>query len=305
MMSMATRRELVTDFAIRYRQAAGIKAKGEILDNLIAVTGYHRKYAIFLMGHPFRPPGTARRHRPSRYTTEMRRVLLDLWNIANRICSKRLVPFLPELIAALERHGELRLSSETKELLLTVSPATVDRILRFWHERVKGKGRCTTKPGSMLKASIPIRTHADWDDDRPGFMEADLVAHCGESAGGEYLHSLVLTDVRTEWTECVALLNRSQYQVTNGIDQISARLPFPLRGLDSDNGAEFINDNLYRYCQANHISFTRCRPYKKNDQAHVEQKNWTVVRQRAGHDQLEGEGRRACCRLRTNHWTRL
>jgi len=215
--------------------------------------------------------------------------LFQLWDIANRICSKRLVPYLPELIAVLERHDEIHLPSSTRAKLQSISPATVDRLLHFWRQRAKGKGRATTKPGSMLKASIPIRTHSDWDDAVPGFMEADLVAHCGDTAAGEFLHSLVLTDICTEWTECIALLNCSQYQVSSGIDRVRTLLPFPLKGLDSDNGSEFINGNLYRYCRSNAIMFTRCRPYKKNDQAHVEQKNWTVVRQTVGYDRLEGE----------------
>lgn len=289
MMSIMTRRELSAELATQYRQAPGNKEKRRILDAFMAATGYHPKYAIRLLNHPPQPRVMGRRRRARYYPTEVQQVLFQLWDIANRICSKRLVPFLPELIAALERHGELSFSSTTRALLLSISPATVDRTLHFWRQRSKGKGRATTKPGSILKASIPIRTHADWDDAVPGFTEADLVAHCGESAGGEYLHSLVLTDVSTAWTECIALLNRSQYQVTSGIDEVRSLLPFPLKGLDSDNGTEFINDHLFRYCQANHILFTRCRPYKKNDQAHVEQKNWTVVRQTVGYGRLEGE----------------
>jgi len=197
-------------------------------------------------------------------------------------------PLSGELITVLERHQELSLDPSTKGLLLEISAATVDRLLRRERQRTKRRGLGTTKPGTLLKKQIPVRTFADWNEKQAGFLEVDLVAHCGNSTDGEYLHTLVLTDIHTTWTECVALLNRSQQTVSEAIVQVRQALPFPLLGLDSDNGSEFINDNLLRYCQQELITFTRSRPYKKNDQAHVEQKNWTHVRQFIGYGRFEG-----------------
>jgi hypothetical protein len=195
---------------------------------------------------------------------------------------------MEEFVTALERHRELQLAPRTRQLLLQMSPATADRLLHSERRRPKGRGLGTTKPGTLLKKAIPIRTFADWDDRRPGFVEVDLVAHCNDSTGGQYLHTLVLTDVCTAWTECLALPNRGQQAVTEAIHHLRQLLPFPLLGLDSDNGAEFINANLLRYCQQEGITLTRSRPYKKNDQAYVEQKNWIVVRQTVGYDRYEG-----------------
>ena len=170
-----------------------------------------------------------------------------------------------------------------------MSRATIDRCLQSARLE-QPRGQSTTKPGGMLKHSIPVRTFADWDDARPGFMEADLVAHCGGSATGQYLNTLTCTDISTGWTECLALLHRSQEQVQQGLQALQQCLPFSLLGLDSDNGAEFINDLIYRYCIQEEITFTRSRPYKKNDQAHVEQKNWSIVRRTVGYDRWETPG---------------
>jgi hypothetical protein len=173
-------------------------------------------------------------------------------------------------------------------LLLTLSPATADRLLVPARPAALPRGRTTTKPGSLLRQQIPLRTFADWDDDRPGFLEIDLVAHGGERSDGEYLHSLVLTDITTQWTECVALVNRGEHAVSDAIADARTRLPFPLLGLDSDNGGEFSNHHLSRYCAREKITFTRCRPYRKNDQCHVKRKNFSIVRQIVGYDRYEG-----------------
>jgi hypothetical protein len=214
------------------------------------------------------------------------------------MCGKRLAPFLPELLAVLERHGELRVDAPTRNLLLQISAATVDRLLRAERQGQQRRGLGTTKPGSLLKKHIPVRTFADWNDAQVGFLEVDLVAHCGLSTEGEYLNSLVLTDIHTTWTEQVALLNRSQQTVSDAVAHVRLDLPFPMLGLDSDNGSEFINANLLRYCQQEQITFTRSRPYHKNDQAHVEQKNWTHVRQFVGYGRYQGaEAHRTLCAL--------
>jgi hypothetical protein len=183
----------------------------------------------------------------------------------------------------------LHLDGQTKADLLSISPATADRLLQRERKGYQLHGLGTTKPGTLLKEQIPIRTFSDWDDARPGFLEIDLVAHCGESTHGEYLNSLTMTDIATGWTECLALLNRGQQAVCAAIVQTRSHLPFAVLGLDSDNGAEFINAHLLRYCQEQAITFTRSRPYKKNDQAHVEQKNWSIVRQVVGYGRYEGQ----------------
>jgi hypothetical protein len=190
------------------------------------------------------------------------------------------------MVKVLERCGELQLAAETKRLLLKMSSATIDRCLgpaRFAHPH----GLSTTKPGSLLKKAIPVRTYTPWDEDQPGFLEIDLVAHCGGSVEGQYLNTLTCVDLSTGWIECLAVYQRTQQAVFEAIQAMRTYLPFLLLGLDSDNGGEFINDLLYRYCLTEKITFTRSRPYHKNDQAHVEQKNWSVVRRLIGYDRFE------------------
>jgi len=294
MMSQTSKRELLA--AVRPRYTLGNRtAKRWVLDELVATTGYHRKYAIQLLNHPPKRRIRKRRAGSAKYTGAVIVALEKVWRTANCICSKRLVPGLPAFVDALERHGELKLDPQTRALLLTLSPATADRLLKRARAGTKPHGRTTTKPGTLLKQSIPVRTFAQWDDAKPGFMEVDLVAHCGESTRGEYLNSLDMIDVKTRWVELYGLINRSQATVSAAIVECRGRLPYALLGLDSDNGSEFINDDLKRYCEREHITFTRCRPYKKNDQAYVEQKNWTAVRQNVGYDRYEGPA--ACAAL--------
>jgi hypothetical protein len=282
-MSKRSKDELVKRIHPRYLQANKAE-KGRILDEFVVNTGCHRKHAIRLLGKGIEPCRRERRGRQRTYSGESVRVLVQVWRIAGRICGKRLQPFLPELVAALERHGELTLAVETREQLLQMSASTIDRkVAAFRPER----GRSTTKPGTLLKSTIPIRTFADWDDARPGFVEVDLVAHCGDSVEGQFIQTLTAVDVRTGWTECLVVPCRNQGTVSAAIQQLRQRLPFPLLGIDSDNDGAFINETLNRYCQAEQITFTRSRPYRKNDQAHVEQKNWTVVRQTVGYRRYE------------------
>lgn len=252
----------------------------------MAATGYHRKYAIRLLRHGLKAKRNKKIGRRKVYQGEVVQVLTQIWEICGRICSKRLKPFLPEIIGVLERHQEMLLSEEVKRLLLSMSRATIDRCLqgaRFEPHR----GLSTTKPGTLLKNAIAVRTWREWDDAQPGFVEIDLVAHCGTTTEGVYLNTLTATDVSTGWTECLELPNKTQEAVSRAIIELRQRLPFPLLGIDSDNGSEFINETLYRYCKREQITFTRSRPYKKNDQAHVEQKNWSVVRHTVGYDRLE------------------
>lgn len=294
MMSQRSKRELLQ--AVRPRYLKAHKAgKGKILDEFVAATGYHRKYAMRLLKKGPGPKARKKKGRRKAYTGEVIQALTQIWEICGRICSKRLHPFLPEMTAVLERHHEIQLSPESKALLLRMSRSTIDRCLqsaRFEQRR----GLSTTKPGALLKKAIPVRTYAEWDDACPGFVEMDLVAHCGETTAGQYLNTLSVVDISTGWTECLAVYQKSQQAVFEAILQLRQRLPFPLLGVDSDNGGEFINDMLYRYCLTEQITFTRSRPYRKNDQAHVEQKNWSVVRRLIGYDRFETQAELAVLR---------
>ena len=287
MMSQRSKRELLEVIRPRYLKAKKSEKK-IMLDELVATTSDHRKYANRLLKHGF-PRRSSKKHGlPKVYHGEVVVALEQIWDVCGRICSKRLQPFLPEMVKVLERCGELTLPAETKRLLLQMSSATIDRCLGPAHfEHPHGLG--TTKPGSLLKKAIPVRTFTPWDEDQPGFLEIDLVAHCGGTIQGQYLFTLTCVDLSTGWIECLPVRQRTQQAVFEAIQTLRTRLPFPLLGLDSDNGSEFINDLLYQYCLSEKITFTRSRPYHKNDQAHVEQKNWSVVRRLIGYDRFETE----------------
>ena len=285
MMSQRSKRELWETIQPRYLKTSKAE-KQKILDEFIAVTGFHRKYAIRILRHGYPRGQYKKKGKRPIYRGEVVEVLEQIWEIYGRICSKRLHPFLPKGIRILERCHELSMSPETKQLLLSMSRATIDRCLRPVRFKLP-HGLSTTKPGTLLKKAIPVRTFADWDEGRPGFMEIDLVAHCGETVEGQYLHTLTCTDICTGWTEPIALRHRSQQAVRDALHHMRPELPFALLGIDSDNGSEFINELLYHYCLEEYITFTRSRPYKKNDQSYVEQKNWSVVRHTVGYDRLE------------------
>ncbi len=262
---------------------ASKKEKGAILDEFVRVTGYHRKAAVRLLLQREGERSKGRRGRAREYGPEVVAALKLVWEAADYLCAHRLKPFMPELVGVLRRHGELVLAEEVEGKLLRMSRSTMDRLLRPYRRRLS-RPFSTTKPGTLLKQAIPIRTFADWDQDRPGFLEVDLVAHCGQSTEGFYLSTLSTVDVATGWTECMGVWGKHQDRVMAAIELIRRRLPFPLLGLDSDNGSEFINQGLFGYCQREKITFTRSRPYKKNDSAYVEQKNWSVVRRLIGYD---------------------
>lgn len=286
MMSQRSKKEVLERIRARYLKASKAE-KQIILDELTATTGYNRKYAIRVLRHPRRSKGLKKAGRKRRYTGETIQILEQLWEMGGRLCSKRLHPFLPEWIRKLEECGEISLTQEVKAQLLSMSRSTIDRRLQPARIKEKKRGLSTTKPGALLKRQIPVRIYTPWDEQQPGFLEIDLVAHCGETTAGNYLNTLTATDLATGWTECLALPNKTQTATFLAIKNLQERLPFPLLGLDSDNGSEFINDMLYRFCLDQQITFTRCRPYRKNDQAHVEQKNWSVVRHTVGYDRFE------------------
>lgn len=285
-MTRGSNHEYLRTIRGTYRRADR-RGKTALLTQAVQITGYHRKHVLRRLRASQTASQRPRRARRRQASLEVIDALRLAWTAADRICAKRLQPFLPDLVAALERHRALILMPETKAALLRLSPATIDRLLAPTRTRIRPHGLSTTKPGTLLLAAIPLRTFAEWDDARPGFLEVDLVAHCGETAAGEFAYTLNAVDIATGWSECVALLGRSQRAVFAAIQTLRARLPVSLLGLDSDNDSAFINDILYRYCAKEHITFTRSRPYRKNDQAHVEQKNWSVVRRLVGYDRYE------------------
>jgi hypothetical protein len=279
-LSQQSKRELVEAVRDRYLRA-GRKEKSKILDEFVATTGFHRKHAIRVLRQGYQR-GKEHRGRRRTYGGAVISALVEIWRICGCICGKRLQPFLPEMVHILERHGELTLDDETKRLLMQMSAATIDRRLAPFRQQ-RGRGISTTKPGTLLKQSIPIRTFADWNETKPGFVEMDLVAHCGDANEGVYLNTLTAVDVMTGWTECFLLRHRSQQVVTAAVESLQGRLPFPLLGIDCDNDSLFINGTLKRHCEAEQLTFTRSRPYRKNDQAFVEQKNGDIVRGNIGY----------------------
>jgi hypothetical protein len=286
-LSYQARRALLQQTVPQYREASPSQ-KRALVDAFVTATGYHPTYARWLLNHAEAVQPTLQRPRPRQYGLDVQHALFLAWHAANRICAKRLIPFLPTLIEALERHEHLQISEECRSQLLAMSAATADRLLASQRKQSQ-HGLSTTRAGTLLKQQIPIRTFEEWNETRPGFLEADLVAHCGTTLEGGYLYTLTLTDVATGWTECLPLLYRSQEVVLLAFQQARSLFPFPILGIDTDNGSEFINEALVAYCEQEQITFTRGRPSLKNDQCFVEQKNGAVVRQVVGYDRLVGE----------------
>lgn len=294
-LTMGERQSLVRENASRYQRASK-KQKRIILDEFVHSTGYHRTYASYLLSHHGKRVVVARKttiigdigkrvrkKRESVYGPEVVAALKQIWGILDLICGKRLKTALPEVIPKLERWGELKLSAEVREKLMKMSASTIDRVLASERKRMEVKSRSGTKPGTLLKHQVPIRTFCEWDESKPGFMEVDLVSHGGGDERGDFCQTLSATDVSSAWTETEAVRNKAQVHVFEGLTKIRARLPFALLGLDSDNGSEFINSHLVAYCEQEQITFTRSRPYRKNDNCYVEQKNYTVVRKTVGY----------------------
>ena len=285
--------EYVQALRDRYFRATK-EEKGKILDEFTQVTGLHRKAAIRLLRRPGQSGAGKRRGRPREYGAVAAEALRVVWEASDRLCSKRLHPFLPEMVKVLRQHGEQVIDGATEGQLYRMSPSTIDRLLRT-HRRLGGRrGLTTTRPGSLLKRAIPIRTFADWQENKPGFMEVDLLAHCGESTEGFYLNTLCAVDVSSGWTECLPVWGKGQERVKTAVHRMRQRLPFILLGVDSDNGSEFINQCFYTYCQREKIVFTRSRAYKKNDNCHVEQKNGNVVRRLVGYDRYASKAAYQC-----------
>jgi hypothetical protein len=284
---MPARDELVAAIAGRYSQADRME-RGRILDEFTAVTGFHRKHAMRLLraGQPSRRSG----QRPGRrvYNDATREALIVIWEASDRICGKRLRPLTPILVEAMERHGHLQLAPEVRISLLAMSAATIDRTLRTVRQQGGRSMHRKAPPSAAIRRSVPVRTFDGWDNPPPGFVEADLVSHSGPVAKGSFVQTLVLTDIATGWTECAPLLVREQRLLTEVLSEMRKLLPFALLGLDTDNDSVFMNDTVRDYCLAAGVEFTRCRPYRKNDQAWVEQKNGSVVRRAVGYRRFEG-----------------
>ena len=275
--------EYVAAVRARYIEADK-QERGRILDEFCAVTGYHRKAACRVLRHP--PTAMARRPgQRRRYGLAVLQVLKQVWEVGDRMCSKRLVPFLPELLSALERHGELTVEPAVRAQVCALSPATVDRLLRP-HRGPGGRRRpySQTRATPAVRAQVPIRTWGEWQGVTPGAVQADLVLHCGESTEGFYLTTLTTVDVATGWSVCEAVWGKGKERVGSAVYRTAQHLPFRLRELHTDNGGEFLNDLLAPWCQREGVHLTRGRAYKKNDQAYVEQKNWWVPRRLVGYD---------------------
>ncbi|MDZ4247370.1 MAG: transposase family protein [Dehalococcoidia bacterium] len=277
----------------RYFRASK-EGKSKMLDEFTRVTGFHRKAAIRLLNRASRSAPGKRRGRKRQYGSGVAEALKGVWEASDRLCSKRLNPFLPEMVRVLRQHGEQRIDSSVEAQLCRMSPSTIDRLLRPYRKLVGRKGLSTTRPGSLLKNAVPIRTFADWEEDQTGFMETDLVAHCGESTEGFYLNTLCAVDVASGWTECLPVWGKWQVRVRQTVHHMRKRLPFPLLGIDSDNGSEFLNKCFYEYCRDEKITFTRSRAYKKNDSCHVEQKNGNIVRRFVGYERYASKASFEC-----------
>jgi hypothetical protein len=285
-VSTETRQALLKAIGDRYR--AGTKeVKLRILDEFVAVTGYHRKHAIRLFNAAPRASESAQRVHLRLYDEAVREALIVLWEASDRVCGKRLKALLPILVTSLENHGRLTLEETVRDRVLSVSAATIDRLLLATRAAVSGQ-RSRPRAIPAVRRNVPVRTFADWKEPQPGYMEADLVSHGGESAAGSFVHTLTLTDVASGWTECVALVVRDGALVAEALEGLRTNMPFPLLGFDTDNGGEFMNETVAAYCDQYGIELTRSRPYRKNDQAWVEQKNGAVVRRLVGYRRLEG-----------------
>jgi site-specific recombinase XerD len=286
-LSYQARHEVLERMAPRYH-AASSAHKTLLLDSIVELTGYARKYAITLLKQmPANKHTIVRPHLPI-YGSEVQHALFLAWQTTHYICAQRLVPFLPSLVVSLEHAGRLSLTEEHRRQLLAMSTKTAERFLHT-QRKPTPHGLSTTQAGLLLKHQIPIRTFSAWDEIQPSFLEADLVAHCSGHTEGGYLYTFTLTDIATGWTECLPLLNRSPETVLTVLKRARVLFPFPIRGLDTDNGGEFINEVLVAYCAQEQITFTRGRPEQHHDNCFVEQKNRAIVRHIIGYDRLVGE----------------
>ena len=287
-VSVRTRKEVLAVLSVRYQKAERSE-KVRILDELVTITGYHRKHVIRLLGnHKDLVQSEVKQVRNRIYDEVVKETLVVIWEIADRICSKRFKAIIPCLIESMERHGYLQLDPVIRDKLMTVSVATIDRLLKSVRAIGKGSRKRRRRPNATLKKQVPVRTFADWNNEPPGFFEADFVAHNGGVIAGACVHSFVATDVASGWTECLPLIARQETLVVETIKVLRSQLPFPLLGLDFDNDATLMNESVFDYCKNHGIKITRSREYRKNDQAWIEQKNGAVVRRLVGYARFSG-----------------
>lgn len=299
MLTMRERHALTANIVRRYQKASK-KEKTQILNEFVASTGYNRSYARRLINQAkhkdLRKKNKKKVNRQPYYDEDVKKPLAKIYSAMDGICGKRLHPMIPEVIRILERDGQLNLNVEVRAKLLEISPATIDRILQSIRQKSQLKGRSGTKPGTLLKSQIEIRTFADWNDLQPGFFEMDTVACCGQILKGHHVWGLNFTDVATLWVGLDAVMGKGQFGIHQATQEFKARLPFPLLGLDSDNGSEFINDIMYRFCKSQEITFTRIRPGRKNDNCYVEQKNYTTIRKYLGYARYDTQEELDLCK---------
>jgi hypothetical protein len=287
MPNFTARMQYLNAIYARYRKASK-QDKGHILDEFCRVCRYHRKHALRLLNGP--APGSTplriHRRRPYRYGIQTLQVAQAIWKASGYLCGQRLKEAIPLYLPAARQR--FRLTPSLEQELASISARQLDARLRAHKKDLKRRFYTTTRPGYLLKSMIPIRTFNN-DIGIPGYLEIDLVAHCGNSLQGDFLYTLTATDIVTGWTDRVALYGKGQGAVVEGLRKIQQRLPFRLRGIDSDNGEEFINYHLLAFCRTARppIAFTRSRVYKKNDNPHVEQKNWTHVRALLGWNRFD------------------
>ena len=301
-LTMKERKAVVVETVPRYRKASK-KQKSIILDEFSRLTGFTRNHSCWVLRNhgkkiilynkgertvvvgDVRKKRTVRKRPPVYTSKELEKPLIKLLEISDYLCSKRLVPFIRNNLPSMNK--KLGFKASVVDKLMKISASTIDRMLKNERKKYKLKGRSTTKRGKLIKGQIPIRTFSEWDDKGPGFFQIDLVSHDGGKAVGDYIFTLNATDVDTGWTEPKPIKNKAQIWTEQAIDEINKILPYPMLGIDSDNGAEFINNHLMKYCVEHHITFTRGRPYKKNDSCYVEEKNNSVVRKTVGYFRYE------------------
>ncbi len=287
-ISLKARREVLRALAQRYHNSdrAG---KIRTVDKLVAITGYHRKHAIRLLAKA-NPASTINTTKPGRriYDDAVKEVIVIIWEAADRICGRRLKAIIPQFVESMEHNGHLSLDPEVREKVITVSAATIDRMLQPVRIHARGKKKRRPQADTLIKRLVPVRTFSEWKDVQPGFCEADFVVHCGSVNSGSCVHSFVVTDVASGWTECLPLVARQKDLVVEALDVVRKQMPIKLLGINTDNDSAFLNEVLIKHCRKRKIEFTRSRAYRKNDQAWIEQKNGAVVRRLVGYSRFTG-----------------